>query len=83
MNIGDVLGPCWPVCRVKGNRNLCLADEALDHARLPLGDKVISASGIDKPHFNHATLDKVIVSLLERTCRTTLTSLSPLPDLSL
>ena len=51
MNVGDVLGPCWPVRCMKGNRNLCFADEALDNARLPIGDEVISASGIDKPHF--------------------------------
>ena len=83
MNVGDVLGPCWSVRSMKCNRNLCLADEALDHARLPLGDEVVSASGIDEPHFNHATLDTVEVSLLERKCRTTFTSLGSLPDLSL
>ena len=82
MNIGDVLGPCRPVCRVKGNRNLCLADEAFDHACLPLGQEVISTSGINEPHFNHATLDEVKVTLLERGRSTTLTSLSSLPDLS-
>ena len=51
MNVGDVLGRCWSVRSVKGNWNLCLADEALDRARLPLGDEVVSASSIDKPHF--------------------------------
>ena len=37
--------------------------KTIDQARLPLEDEVVSASGIDEPHFNHATLDKVKVSL--------------------
>ena len=81
MKVGDVLGPCRPVCSVKGNRNPCLADEALDHARLPLGNEVIYSSGTNEPHLDHATLDKVKDTLLERGHRATLTSLSSLPDL--
>ena len=83
MDVCDVLGSSWSVGSMNGYWNLCLADEALDQACLSLRDKVVTASGIDEPLFNHATFDKVEISLLERKYRTTFTSLSSLPDLGL
>ena len=79
----DVLGSSLSVGSMNGYWNLCLADAALDQARLPLRGKVVTASGIDKPFFNHATFDKAEIPLLERKSRTTFTSLGSLPDLCL
>jgi hypothetical protein len=80
MNICDILGPRRPIRSMESYWDLCLTDKAFDQTGLPLGDEIVSTSGINEPFFNHTTLDEVKISFLECGYRTTFMSLGPLLD---